>query len=265
MEDPVVVIVFVIFSIGLLSICVHRVHVQNAHSRALTTALATNRQQAVTELGIDPEAINAFPVVKYSDVKDIQIGKGILECAVCLSEFGDEDLVRLLPECDHVFHPHCIDKWLASHATCPVCRTNLLQPLESNDYVHVDGGLLSNDIAIRIDDEDVDRRSTANLFSSEQSSNKNPSQEMSKFHRSHSTGDWLVRRDEEFDKYALRLPEDVKKEIQRHKVKQDEDNGVVLNYRYGEECSTMADQMGRLGRSDRFSKSDRFLGTTVEK
>ncbi|KAF9604768.1 hypothetical protein IFM89_010309 [Coptis chinensis] len=61
----------------------------------------------------------------YSVVKGLKIGKGALECAVCLNEFEDDETLRLLPKCDHVFHPECIDAWLASHTTCPVCRANL--------------------------------------------------------------------------------------------------------------------------------------------
>ncbi|KAF9602633.1 hypothetical protein IFM89_030521 [Coptis chinensis] len=61
----------------------------------------------------------------YSVVKGLKIGKGALECAVCLNEFGNDETLRLLPKCDNVFHPECIDAWLASHTTCPVCRANL--------------------------------------------------------------------------------------------------------------------------------------------
>ncbi|PKU67873.1 RING-H2 finger protein ATL45 [Dendrobium catenatum] len=43
-------------------------------------------------------------------------------CAVCLSEFADGENIRLLPECKHYFHVKCIDKWLQSHSSCPVCR-----------------------------------------------------------------------------------------------------------------------------------------------
>ncbi|KAH0465904.1 hypothetical protein IEQ34_006007 [Dendrobium chrysotoxum] len=43
-------------------------------------------------------------------------------CAVCLSEFADGENIRLLPECKHCFHVNCIDKWLQSHSSCPVCR-----------------------------------------------------------------------------------------------------------------------------------------------
>jgi E3 ubiquitin-protein ligase ATL41 len=32
------------------------------------------------------------------------------------------ELVRRLPACKHLFHVDCIDMWLHSHSTCPICR-----------------------------------------------------------------------------------------------------------------------------------------------
>ncbi|KAE8728484.1 hypothetical protein F3Y22_tig00004355pilonHSYRG00110 [Hibiscus syriacus] len=61
----------------------------------------------------------------YSEVKGHKIGKGALECAVCLNEYEGDETPRLIPKCDHVFHTECIDAWLVSHTTCPVCRANL--------------------------------------------------------------------------------------------------------------------------------------------
>ncbi|GAU21427.1 hypothetical protein TSUD_32580 [Trifolium subterraneum] len=55
-----------------------------------------------------------------------KIGKGAVECAVCLNEFQETEKLRLISKCDHVFHPECIDEWLGSHTTCPVCRANLV-------------------------------------------------------------------------------------------------------------------------------------------
>lgn len=48
-------------------------------------------------------------------------------CAICLDDFVPaESLVRELP-CMHIFHPECIDTFLARDAsTCPVCKQNVL-------------------------------------------------------------------------------------------------------------------------------------------
>lgn len=63
--------------------------------------------------------------IVYSEVKGFEADDASLECAVCLSEFGKAEKLRLLPVCSHVFHPGCVDPWLSAHATCPLCRSNL--------------------------------------------------------------------------------------------------------------------------------------------
>ncbi|XP_078148586.1 E3 ubiquitin-protein ligase ATL9-like [Carex rostrata] len=72
--------------------------------------------------GIDAAVLETFPIMPYSEVKELKIGKGSLECAICLCDFEDDENIRLLPKCSHMFHPDCIDEWLLSHRTCPVCR-----------------------------------------------------------------------------------------------------------------------------------------------
>ncbi|CAM0910425.1 unnamed protein product [Alopecurus aequalis] len=51
-------------------------------------------------------------------------GKGgsSTECAVCLSVIQVGAMAKLLPACAHVYHDECIDLWLSSHSTCPLCR-----------------------------------------------------------------------------------------------------------------------------------------------
>ncbi|KAE8669134.1 putative RING-H2 finger protein ATL36 [Hibiscus syriacus] len=76
--------------------------------------------------GLESSVIESFPTFLYSTGKGLKIGKATLECAICLNEFEDDETLRLIPKCSHVFHPDCIDAWLSSHLTCPVCRANLM-------------------------------------------------------------------------------------------------------------------------------------------
>ncbi|PKU75176.1 RING-H2 finger protein ATL52-like [Dendrobium catenatum] len=50
------------------------------------------------------------------------------DCSVCLGEFYDGELIRLLPKCSHAFHLPCIDRWLRSHVNCPLCRAPIISP-----------------------------------------------------------------------------------------------------------------------------------------
>ncbi|KAJ1560059.1 hypothetical protein HK096_010173 [Nowakowskiella sp. JEL0078] len=44
-------------------------------------------------------------------------------CSICLEDFKDDEYIRILDTCNHIFHKHCIDNWLVKQATyCPNCR-----------------------------------------------------------------------------------------------------------------------------------------------
>ena len=77
------------------------------------------------DAGVDQSFIDALPVFLYGAVVGAG-GKDPFDCAVCLCEFADDDRLRLLPKCSHAFHVDCIDTWLLSHSTCPLCRRSLL-------------------------------------------------------------------------------------------------------------------------------------------
>eukprot|EP00794_Sanderia_malayensis_P005334 gene5334-6003_t len=49
-------------------------------------------------------------------------------CVVCICDFESEEMLRILP-CSHEFHCRCVDKWLKSNPTCPICRAVVHVPL----------------------------------------------------------------------------------------------------------------------------------------
>lgn len=69
--------------------------------------------------GINREIIESLPMFKFSSLLGQKDG---LECAVCLSVFDPDEVLRLLPKCKHAFHIECVDTWLEAHSTCPLCR-----------------------------------------------------------------------------------------------------------------------------------------------
>ncbi|KAF0935235.1 hypothetical protein E2562_031271 [Oryza meyeriana var. granulata] len=137
----IIVILAVIFFIsGLLHLLVrllmrkqHRGGAEDASSpynRPVGRDAAMDRQlQQLFHLhdsGLDQAFIDALPVFAYRDI--VGGDKEPFDCAVCLCEFDGDDRLRLLPVCGHAFHLQCIDTWLLSNSTCPLCRGTLYVP-----------------------------------------------------------------------------------------------------------------------------------------
>ncbi|EYU20442.1 hypothetical protein MIMGU_mgv1a025601mg [Erythranthe guttata] len=84
--------------------------------------------------GLDRTLIETLPFFRFSSLKGSKDG---LECSVCLSRFDESEILRLLPKCRHAFHMSCIDKWLESHSSCPLCRHKFdIKDLKSLSYTN---------------------------------------------------------------------------------------------------------------------------------
>ncbi|KAG0557542.1 hypothetical protein KC19_11G138600 [Ceratodon purpureus] len=73
--------------------------------------------------GLDESLISRIPTCKYKSEEGLVDGT---ECSVCLGEFEEGEELRILPKCNHPFHIPCIDTWLATSSTCPLCRVNIV-------------------------------------------------------------------------------------------------------------------------------------------
>ncbi|GER56897.1 RING/U-box superfamily protein [Striga asiatica] len=103
--------------------------------RGATTAASLSARVVVVSddrrAGLDPAVLSSLPAFVFSAAPPQAAaaeGRPLLECAVCLSEFEEKEIVRLLPRCGHSFHIGCIDMWFHSHTTCPLCRSPVEQP-----------------------------------------------------------------------------------------------------------------------------------------
>ncbi|TVU29649.1 hypothetical protein EJB05_21225, partial [Eragrostis curvula] len=81
-----------------------------------------------TARGVDPELLRSLPVTVYRAAAAKGSSDDEAKCAVCLAKLEDGEAARFLPRCGHGFHAGCVDMWLASHTTCPLCRLTIAKP-----------------------------------------------------------------------------------------------------------------------------------------
>lgn len=72
--------------------------------------------------------LKALPAMVYNKESSL----ACMDCPICLVDFVEGEMVRVLPECSHIFHINCIDAWVVSRPSCPSCRQPLLDVLVEN-------------------------------------------------------------------------------------------------------------------------------------
>ncbi|KAK7311654.1 hypothetical protein RJT34_09927 [Clitoria ternatea] len=245
MAIVLVILVVVFFILGFLSVytrhCAER-RIRGRFDLAIPIIGSHRRQR-----GLDREIVETFPTFVYSTVKSLKIGRATLECAVCLNEFEDDETLRLIPKCSHVFHPECIDAWLVNHSTCPVCRANLVPKPGDPSFVVIqipdpneqtrpefgedngDGGDVTEQVA---DSPKVNNSNNNNLINQNRSpwSRSTGFRIGSWFPRSHSTGHSLVQPGENHDRFTLRLPNEVRNQLVSSTLSRTKSCGVGVTF-----------------------------------
>ncbi|CAN8269665.1 unnamed protein product [Cochlearia groenlandica] len=249
----IVILIAAIFFMGFFSIYFR--HYSNLPDTGVSPPVGIRSRVIISPMaarGLDSSIIEAFPSFVYSEVKTQKLGKGELECAICLNEFENDETLRLIPKCDHVFHPHCISAWLEGHVTCPVCRANLAEQVTDGKTVEPE---------IELDQVLVYPEPVINVPEHEQSVTVDLKRV--KFSRSHTTGHSVIQPGECTDRFTLRLPEDVRKRMMANwKLNRSNSLLVLSNSRRGN--SKPIDRSR--DRSDRwlFSKTPSFMWRSKE-
>lgn len=81
-------------------------------------------QQEMDSMADANKLVVAPPTLVFSS--GMKLAGAEAECAICLSEFVEGEGIRVMGQCKHGFHVHCIQKWLSLHSSCPTCRGSCL-------------------------------------------------------------------------------------------------------------------------------------------
>ncbi|GFO44219.1 RING finger protein 44 [Plakobranchus ocellatus] len=73
--------------------------------------------------GLSVDKIQEIPTRQFSRGAE-HSGSDQTSCVFCICDFEDKQLLRILP-CFHEFHAECVDEWLKTNRTCPLCRHDL--------------------------------------------------------------------------------------------------------------------------------------------
>ncbi|KAK1425111.1 hypothetical protein QVD17_20456 [Tagetes erecta] len=129
-----IIVIIVISSIIILSATIYLLirFLSRRSFRSTNDVVSTNENENIRHHVIsvtnNNSNIDSLPLFTFSSLTGNITGG---DCAVCLSKFESVDLLRLLPLCCHAFHSDCIDAWLKSNQTCPLCRSSV-NPNESD-------------------------------------------------------------------------------------------------------------------------------------
>ncbi|KAF8760463.1 hypothetical protein HU200_010085 [Digitaria exilis] len=102
---------------------------QHYFRRAPVTAAGEEANPGAEDLHVGVD-VTKLPEHAYTQSSRRRSSGDAAQCSVCLGAVKPGEMVRRLPLCRHLYHVECIDMWLASHATCPLCRSDVEPPVD---------------------------------------------------------------------------------------------------------------------------------------
>lgn len=95
------------------------------------TGLSNLRETGVTREGLDEIELEYGLI----DVTYNPVSHGVIDtrCPIVLEDFEDNERIKQIVECGHIFKPEPLLLWFSRHTECPICRCDLKMNRESHD------------------------------------------------------------------------------------------------------------------------------------
>ena len=107
----------------------------NTSNATILTSFLTNFLNTSVPIRPTTEDIqNASRIVRYGDIQS-PLSES---CPISLDEFNNDDLVRQLLPCRHIFHQPQFQEWFENNVMCPVCRYDIRNYNGINDSTNQD-------------------------------------------------------------------------------------------------------------------------------
>jgi hypothetical protein len=70
---------------------------------------------------------NNTKIKLYSSADNEREGEveDIPRCSICIADIENNQIIREITKCKHIFHVECADKWFENKIKCPNCRQDI--------------------------------------------------------------------------------------------------------------------------------------------
>jgi len=108
----------------------HGIRIKNKHeSSDLNNASSDASVEATDESPEQPQPSTVAATTTPTTTERLFTTTMSTVCSICIEDFEEGEMIRLLPRCGHAFHTECILPWLTEkQGCCPTCKALVICP-----------------------------------------------------------------------------------------------------------------------------------------